>query len=137
MYAKLLEGKSEKVHERNKEDNRSITRILSRSQWPRGLRRESAAARSLGLRVRISAGAGMSLSCGCCVLSGRGHCVGLITCQEESYQVCVSFGVIRCKNNPLHLQRLGRTGQNKKDNININVGKIPCENLRCIQLIQG
>jgi hypothetical protein len=30
----------------------------------------------------------MSVSCGCCVLSGRGLCVGLITRPEESY--CVS-----------------------------------------------
>jgi hypothetical protein len=32
----------------------------------------------------------MSVSCKCCVLSGRGVCVGLITHPEESYQVwCV------------------------------------------------
>jgi len=28
----------------------------------------------------------MSVSCECCVLSGRGLCVGLVTC-PESYQV--------------------------------------------------
>ena len=33
----------------------------SRSQWPRGLRRGSAAAPSLGLRVRIPAGARMDV----------------------------------------------------------------------------
>jgi hypothetical protein len=32
----------------------------------------------------------MSVSCECCVLSGRGLCVGLITSTEESYRVCVS-----------------------------------------------
>jgi coenzyme F420-reducing hydrogenase gamma subunit len=33
----------------------------------------------------------MSVSCECCVLSGRGLCVGLITRPEESYRVrCVS-----------------------------------------------
>jgi hypothetical protein len=33
----------------------------------------------------------MSVSCECCVLSGRGLCVGLIICPEESYRVwCVS-----------------------------------------------
>jgi hypothetical protein len=33
----------------------------------------------------------MSVSCECCVLSGRGLCVGLITRLEESYRVwCVS-----------------------------------------------
>jgi len=40
-------------------------------------------------------GAWMSVSCECCVLSGRGLCVGLITCQKESYRVCcVSLSVI-------------------------------------------
>jgi hypothetical protein len=32
------------------------------------------------------AGALMPVSCECCVLSGRGHCVGLITRPEESYR---------------------------------------------------
>jgi hypothetical protein len=64
--------------------------IVSRSRWPRGLRRWSAAVLLLGLRVRIPPEAWMSISCGCCVLSGRGLCVGLITCPEESYRVwCV------------------------------------------------
>jgi len=31
----------------------------------------------------------MSVCCECCVLSGRGLCVGLITRPEESYRVCV------------------------------------------------
>ena len=35
--------------------------LLCRSQWPRGLRRRSAAARLLGLWVRIPAGAWMSV----------------------------------------------------------------------------
>jgi hypothetical protein len=49
--------------------------------------RGSAAAR---LRIRIPPGAGMSVSCECCVLSGRGFCFGLITRPEESYGVwCV------------------------------------------------
>jgi hypothetical protein len=61
-----------------------------RSQWQRGLRRGFSAARLLGLRVRIPPGSCMSLCCECCVLSGRGLCVGLITCTEESYRVwCV------------------------------------------------
>jgi hypothetical protein len=29
-----------------------------------------------------------SVSCECCVLSGRGLCVGLITRPEESYRMC-------------------------------------------------
>jgi hypothetical protein len=61
-----------------------------RSQWPRGLRRGSAAASLLGLRVRIPPGAWMSVFCECCVLWSRGLCDGLITRPEESYRVwCV------------------------------------------------
>jgi len=52
---------------------------ISRSQWPRGLRRRSAAARLLRLWVRIPPGAWMSVCCECCVLSGRGHCDELTT----------------------------------------------------------
>jgi hypothetical protein len=46
-----------------------------------------AAARLLGLRVRIPPRAWMSVSCECCVLSGRGLCDGPITRPEESYRV--------------------------------------------------
>jgi hypothetical protein len=60
---------------------------VSRSQWPCGLRRGSAAARLLGLWVRIPPRAWMSVSSECCVLSGRGLCDGLVTRPEESYRV--------------------------------------------------
>ena len=61
-----------------------------RSQWPRGLRCGSAAARLLGMWVRIPPGARMFISCECCVLSDRGLCVRLIIRPEEFYQVwCV------------------------------------------------
>jgi hypothetical protein len=57
-----------------------------RSQWPRGLRRRSTAARLLRLWVRIPLGAWMFVCCECCVLSGD----ELITCPEESYRLwCV------------------------------------------------
>ena len=56
----------------------------TRSRWPRGLRRGSAAAHVLGLRVLIPPEAWMSVSCECCVLSGRGLCDDLITRPEES-----------------------------------------------------
>ena len=56
-----------------------------RSQWPRGLRRRSAAARLLRLWVRIPPEAWMFVCCECCVLSSRGLCDGLITRPEESY----------------------------------------------------
>jgi len=60
------------------------------SQWPRGLRRWSAAARLLRLWVRIPPGSWMSVCCDCYVLSGRGLCDGLITRPEKSYRLwCV------------------------------------------------
>ena len=56
-------------------------------RWPRGLRHGSADARLLGLRVRIPPGARMSVSCECCVLSGRGLCNEPITRPEDSYRL--------------------------------------------------
>jgi len=59
-------------------------------QWPRCLRCGFVAARLLGLWVQIPARACMSVCCECCVLLGRGLCVGLIIRPEESYRVwCV------------------------------------------------
>jgi hypothetical protein len=49
----------------------SVT-YIRRSQWPRGRRRSSAAARLLSLFVVIPPGAWMFICCECCVLSGRG-----------------------------------------------------------------
>jgi len=61
-----------------------------RSQWQRGLRRRSEAARLPGLWVRIPPRAWMSVCCECFVLSGRGLCDELITRPEESYRLwCV------------------------------------------------
>jgi len=62
--------------------------VYNRSQWPRGLRRRSTAARLLGLWVRILPVAWMFVCCECCVLSGRGLCDGLITLPEESHWLC-------------------------------------------------
>ena len=61
-------------------DIRSTYRI----QRPSGLRRGSVANRSLVLRVRILPGYWISVSCVCCVLSGRCLCDELIACPEES-----------------------------------------------------
>ena len=61
--------------------------LYCRSQWPRGLRRRSSAARLLRLWVRIPPGAWMSVCCECCVLSGRGLCDELITRPGESYRL--------------------------------------------------
>ena len=66
------------------------THYKARSQWPRGLRRRSAAARLLRSWVRIPPGAWMFVCCECYVLSGRGLCDELITRPEESYRLwCV------------------------------------------------
>jgi hypothetical protein len=61
--------------------------FTSRLRWLRGLGRASAAARLLGLRVRIPPGGMDFVSCECCVLTDRGLCVRLITHQEENQQV--------------------------------------------------
>jgi hypothetical protein len=61
------------------------TSYTCRSQWSRGLRRRSAAARLLGLRVRISPGAWMSVTCECCVSSRRGLCVDPTECGVSEY----------------------------------------------------
>jgi len=64
-----------------------LTSHNCRSQWPRGLRRGSAAAGLLGLWVRIPPEAWMSVSCEYFVLSGRGLCVWLITRPEKCYRL--------------------------------------------------
>ena len=56
-----------------------------RSQWPHGVRRSSAAARLLRLRVLISQWPLMSVCCESCSLYGRGLCDKLITRPVESY----------------------------------------------------
>jgi hypothetical protein len=63
---------------------------MSRSQWPRGLRRRCAVAWLLGSRFRIPLGAWMFVVSICCVVLccvGRGLCDGLITRPEELYSV--------------------------------------------------
>jgi hypothetical protein len=63
---------------------------LRRPQWPRGLRRSSAAACLLRLCVQNPPWARISVSCQCFVLSGRGPYNELITRPEESYRLwCV------------------------------------------------
>jgi hypothetical protein len=60
---------------------------VDRSQWPH-LRRGYGVARLLGLWFRIPPRSWMYVPCECCVLSGRGLCVGLITRPEGPYWVC-------------------------------------------------
>ena len=53
-----------------------------------------AAARLMGLQVQIPQEALMSVSCECCVLSGTGLCVGLISHPEESHPVWCPISAI-------------------------------------------
>ena len=64
-----------------------ITLSDRRSQWPRGLRLMSVDAGLLRLWVRIPPEAWMSVSCECCLLSGRGLCDELIARPQESYRL--------------------------------------------------
>jgi hypothetical protein len=57
------------------------------SRWQSGLRREFTAARLLELRFRFPPGVCISVSCECCVLSGRGLCDVPILRPEESYRL--------------------------------------------------
>ena len=87
-----------------------------RSQWPRGLRRRSAAARLLRLWVRIPPGAWMFDCCECCVLSGRGLCDGLITHPEESYRLwCVVVCGLESSRMRGPWPALGRSATGKKE----------------------
>jgi len=79
-----------------------------RSQWPRGLRRGSSAASLLVLWVRIPTVKWTSASFECCVLSGRGLCVGLTSRPEESYRVCVCSNVFMAKEKYLLSRKSGR-----------------------------
>jgi hypothetical protein len=76
------------------------TYIFRRSQRPRHLRHRSAAASLLGLQVRIPPAVCLSVSCECCVFSGRRFCDGLIARPEEPYRerarVCVCVFVCVC-----------------------------------------
>ena len=94
-----------------------ITELNSRSQWPRGLRRRSAAARLLRSWVRIPPEAWMFVCCDCCVLSGRGICDELITRPEESYRL---WCVVVCDLETSKMRRpwptLGRSAKENKQN---------------------
>ena len=76
---------------------------MRRSQWPRGLRRRSSAARQLRSWVQIPSRAWMFFCCDCCVLSGRGLCDGLITRPEESYRL---WRVVVCDQETSKTRRL-------------------------------
>jgi len=76
----------------------------------------SAATRLLGLWVRMPSGAWMFVSCECCVLSGRGFCLILITRQEESYRVwCVQWVWSRSPVKVSHDPKSGRSATGKRN----------------------
>jgi hypothetical protein len=77
---------------------------------PGGLRRGSSAVRLLGLWVRISLGAWMPVSCECCLLSGRGLCVELIT---RRYRVWCVWVWLRSPDNEEALASLRLLGHGK------------------------
>jgi hypothetical protein len=87
-----------------------ITELYSRSVGPRGLWLRSAAARLLGLRVRIPPVAWIFVSCEYCVLSGRVFCDELIPLRRGVLPSVVCLSVIRYNNNPLDLKGVGRSG---------------------------
>jgi len=76
---------------------------VSWSQWPRGLRCRSLAARLLRLWFRIPPGALMFVCCEYCVFSGRDLCDRLITHPEESYRL---WHVIVCDQETSKTRRL-------------------------------
>ena len=113
--------------------------LSSGHRVPHGLRRLSVASRWLGLWVRIPPGTWISVSCDCCVLSGRGLWDGLIPRPREPGRVsvcvcvcvcgvyvcgyvvcvcvcvCVSLNVISCNSNSLHLKWVGGRVQTEKE----------------------
>jgi hypothetical protein len=92
--------------------NNKIQFVKCRSQWPRGLRRRSAAARLLRSWVPIPRVAWIFV---CCVLSGRGLCDELITRPVESYRL---WCVVVCEIGTSKMRRpwpaLGRSATEKK-----------------------
>ena len=96
---------------------------LSRSQWPRGLRRRSATACLLRLWFRITPEAWMFVCCECCVLSDRGLCDELITRPEESYRM---WCVVVCDLETSWMRRPWPIGGccTKKNTLRINVWRL-------------
>jgi hypothetical protein len=103
----------------------TTTNTNCRSQWPRGLRRRSEAARLLRLWFWIPPGAWTFVCCECCVLSGRGLCNELITLPEESYRL---WCVVVCDLETSRMRRpwpgLGRSATAK--NIYIYISNTNC-----------
>ena len=86
---------------------------MRRSQWPRGLRRSSAAARLLEI-VGSNPTGGMDVCLLCFVLSGRGLCDEPITRPEESYRLwCVVVYDLENLKNEEAMTRVGSQRHNR------------------------
>ena len=115
ICSKLTASRAANCYDKHCNIFRMLLPKASRSQWRKGLKRGSAAARLLQLRVWIPPGAWMSVSCECCVLSGRGLCVGPIPRLEEYYRLCyVIVCDIRTSNYEAALARVGLLRQTTK-----------------------
>ena len=82
---------------------------VSQSRWQHSLSRGSATTHLVGLQVKILPGVWMFVSCECCVLSGRGLCIRLITPQESHWVcvcVCTHAHVHRISSNPFNPTQL-------------------------------
>jgi hypothetical protein len=91
----------------------------SRSQWPRGLRRSSVAARLLGLWVRIPSREWMFVCCVCLVLSGRGLGEELISRPDDSYRLwCVVMSDLATSRLRRLQPALGRSATGRRKNRN-------------------
>ena len=60
---------------------------MSRGQWPRCLQERVCGRSIAGIVFSNPAGSWISVCCECCVLSGRGLCVGPITRPEAFYRM--------------------------------------------------
>jgi hypothetical protein len=80
------------------------------SRWPRCLKAWVCGRWLAGITGSNPAGAWMSVYCECCAFSGRGLWSGWSLVQGSPTE-CVWLSVIRCNNNPLHLQWAVRRGQ--------------------------
>jgi len=64
-----------------------LVQVICKSRWSRGIKPGLTAVRMLGWRFRIPLESWKYVSCECCVVSGRGLCVGLIARPVESYRM--------------------------------------------------
>jgi hypothetical protein len=95
-------------------------------------RRGPTAARLVGLPFQIPLGAWKSVSCECCVLSGRGLCDGLTTRPDEFYRVwCLQLSVIEEPHRG-GLGPLGLSGHGRKCSEILQQFKRHCLRIRII-----